>query len=171
MAGNDDRVEVTRCERTPSGDWLFAFACADTDAFQEFVRCVKQGIPASLRKWLPDERCWRITTTGMLHFWQFMPQLREPMQRMAQQTHGQQRQQQRTRQQTRGNVAPIEVAEAFAVLFLLPAAPMPVIKAAYRALANTYHPDHGGTDDQMKRLNKAHEQACAWANKTAGKAG
>lgn len=162
-------VEVTRCERLPSGDWLFAFS-ASGSSFEEMVRSIKYSIPSHHRKWSPERKCWLISDIGMRYFWDFMPQLREPMQRMARSGGQQTHQQQRRQQSTRGNVAPVEVAEAFALLFLLPSAPLAVIKAAYRALANIHHPDHGGNTETMKRLNSAHEKACAWANKQASKA-
>ena len=34
-----------------------------------------------------------------------------------------------------------------------------VVELSYRALANAYHPDKGGTDEQMQRLNRARDQA------------
>jgi hypothetical protein len=42
-----------------------------------------------------------------------------------------------------------------AVLFVTPDAPSCVIEAAYRALSRTYHPDRGGSNEQMQRLNAA----------------
>ncbi|WP_158011020.1 DnaJ domain-containing protein [Hymenobacter lapidarius] len=35
------------------------------------------------------------------------------------------------------------------------------VKTAYRRLAKKYHPDAGGTDEQMKQLNAARTQALA----------
>jgi|GEM_PF-6956252 DnaJ-class molecular chaperone len=48
------------------------------------------------------------------------------------------------------------LAEAYAVLWLLPGAPAAVVKAAYRALAAQYHPDAGGDLELMVRLNAAY---------------
>ncbi len=48
------------------------------------------------------------------------------------------------------------LAEAYAVLWLLPGAPAAVVKAAYRALAARYHPDAGGDEELMIRLNAAY---------------
>lgn len=47
--------------------------------------------------------------------------------------------------------------DAFKALHLLPSAPPEVVKAAYRALAQKHHPDHGGSTQEMQRLNKAWE--------------
>lgn len=47
--------------------------------------------------------------------------------------------------------------EALTELYLLPNAPAFVINAVYRTLAKKYHPDAGGTTEQMQRLNAAVE--------------
>lgn len=49
----------------------------------------------------------------------------------------------------------------FSVLFVAEDAPIEVVKAAYRVLAAVYHPDHGGSNDQMVKLNEAYEKICA----------
>lgn len=45
--------------------------------------------------------------------------------------------------------------DPYAILHLLPTAPVAVVRAAYRALALEAHPDHGGTDEAMTRLSSA----------------
>ena len=37
------------------------------------------------------------------------------------------------------------------------------IKKAYRTLAHKYHPDHGGSNDEMAKLNAAYATALRWA--------
>ncbi len=37
------------------------------------------------------------------------------------------------------------------------------IKTAYKRMAKVYHPDAGGSEDQFKQLNHAHEQMLLWA--------
>jgi len=44
-------------------------------------------------------------------------------------------------------------------LFVQPNAPKAVIEAAYKALSKQYHPDLGGSEQLMKQLNNAIEQA------------
>lgn len=46
---------------------------------------------------------------------------------------------------------------SWAVLWLANGAPPEVIAAAYRALAKIHHPDVGGSEEQMKKINDAHE--------------
>ena len=48
------------------------------------------------------------------------------------------------------------LAAAYAVLYLRPGAPAPVVKAAYRALAQVHHPDIGGDARVMARINAAY---------------
>ena len=37
------------------------------------------------------------------------------------------------------------------------------IKKRYRTLAQKYHPDHGGSNDDMVQINLQYEKMCAWA--------
>ncbi|HEV2126165.1 MAG TPA: hypothetical protein VGW38_25700, partial [Chloroflexota bacterium] len=50
-----------------------------------------------------------------------------------------------------------ELAQAYDALWLRPGAPLPVVKAVYRALASHHHPDVGGDNGAMIRLNRAYE--------------
>jgi DnaJ-class molecular chaperone len=52
-------------------------------------------------------------------------------------------------------------AELYATLYLLPNAPQIVIKASYKALAQKFHPDAGGTHEVMLRINEAYRQLAA----------
>lgn len=60
-------------------------------------------------------------------------------------------------QSSSGSSLPANVAQAYTTLYLLPGAPLSVIKAAYKALALEHHPDHGGSADKMKAINVAFE--------------
>ncbi len=51
--------------------------------------------------------------------------------------------------------------DPYKTLHLLPSAPPEVVKAAYRTLAQIHHPDHGGSDETMKRLNEAYGKLLA----------
>lgn len=50
-------------------------------------------------------------------------------------------------------------AGCFAKLYLLPSAPPKLVTAAWRALSLLYHPDVGGSTEQMKEINVAYDQA------------
>jgi hypothetical protein len=45
-----------------------------------------------------------------------------------------------------------------AILFVAPDAPQEVIKAAYRALASKYHPDHGGDPEAFRKIDEAYKE-------------
>jgi hypothetical protein len=48
----------------------------------------------------------------------------------------------------------------FKELFVTSDAPFEVIKASYKALSSKYHPDKGGTEEDMIRLNQAYANIC-----------
>lgn len=56
-----------------------------------------------------------------------------------------------------GGALPPTEEDPYAILHLLPSAPLEVARAAYRALALQAHPDHGGSAAEMQRLNGAIE--------------
>jgi DnaJ-class molecular chaperone len=47
---------------------------------------------------------------------------------------------------------------AYDVLHLKPDAPPEVVAAAYKALAFKHHPDRGGDEEEMKRINDSHDR-------------
>jgi hypothetical protein len=54
-----------------------------------------------------------------------------------------------------------KASDPYVTLHLLPSAPPEVVKAAYRALAVLNHPDKGGDEEAMKRLNEAYGRLLA----------
>ncbi len=54
-----------------------------------------------------------------------------------------------------------KAVDPYKTLHLLPSAPPEVVKAAYRALAVLNHPDKGGDEEAMKRLNAAYQKLAA----------
>jgi len=49
-------------------------------------------------------------------------------------------------------------ADPYATLYLLPTAPWEVVRAAYKALAVSCHPDHGGSTEAFQRINSAYQE-------------
>lgn len=60
-----------------------------------------------------------------------------------------------------GGAPAAALEDPYAVLHLLPSAPVEVARAAYRVLALKAHPDHGGDPGEMQRLNRAIEAILA----------
>jgi hypothetical protein len=54
-----------------------------------------------------------------------------------------------------------KASDPYTALHLLPSAPPEVIKAVYKVLAMKHHPDHGGSEETMKRLNEAYGKLLA----------
>lgn len=61
-------------------------------------------------------------------------------------------------QQFPPKAVPLAPSEPWATLHLLPSAPPEVIQAAFRALARLHHPDRGGNEETMRKINNAWEQ-------------
>jgi DnaJ-class molecular chaperone len=53
---------------------------------------------------------------------------------------------------------PAPTTDPYAMLFVTADAPLEVIRAAYKALAVIFHPDHGGTEQRMTELNNAYTE-------------
>ena len=51
--------------------------------------------------------------------------------------------------------------DPFAVLGVAPSTPLGEIRRVYRKLAFTHHPDKGGSEDRMKRINAAYDAVTA----------
>ena len=49
-------------------------------------------------------------------------------------------------------------ATAWGTLYLLPGAPLEVVRAVFKVLAMKYHPDRGGDEHIMQRLNSAYKE-------------
>jgi len=111
------------------------------DTFREFLDEFKESIPHRSRRWVADLREWWLK-----------PDVIDAVEQIL---------------ISRGIAYTIEGADdrplafnrsqAAACLYLLPSAPPEVVTAAYRALAKQYHPDRGGSTEQMQRLNAALE--------------
>lgn len=50
-----------------------------------------------------------------------------------------------------------QITDDHKALFVLPGAPMSVIRAAYKAMCLMHHPDLGGDVNMMKKINRAFE--------------
>ncbi len=138
---------VFRCKKRADGQIELRFRY---DA--EFVNDLKATIPPPYRRWNPDEKAWVVMSAYLAE----LRELCEGYGRIVWETapppggngNG----------QATGAKSSDPRAEAFATLYLLPSAPIEVVKAAYRALALIHHPDKGGNPDTMKAINLAHDR-------------
>ncbi len=104
-----------------------------------WVDTVKRGVPSDHREWDPDLREWTV--------W---PPYAETVLAFTRETFGYVREVNADTPRSGGG-------DHFALLHLLPTAPLAVIEASYRALPRLHHPDAGGNAEHMKRLNAARD--------------
>jgi hypothetical protein len=97
------------------------------------VAALKAAVPGRWRRWDPERRVWLFSVRG----W--------PLAERVFTEYG----------LLEGVAGP---DWAWRALHLQPGAPESVIKAVYRTLAHTTHPDKGGDTEAMKRLNLAYER-------------
>lgn len=152
-------LRITRWEAVPDG-FLLAFMSSSRLAFGDAVWTVK-GLPLADREWCRDEGCWWIAERAVPELARRLPELRALLEEEAAQASGRGRAAGATASAASPAMPPA-VAAAFSELYLLPTAPDVVVKAAFRALAKIHHPDVGGSNETMRRLNDAYERAENW---------
>jgi hypothetical protein len=67
------------------------------------------------------------------------------------------------------NTIPIGIPDLpspFSILHLADNAPISVVRAAYKALAMTHHPDHGGSTEKFQELEDAYQRCLEVLEKT-----
>lgn len=108
--------------------------------FDEDVIASLRDLPKHVRRWVPEQKAWFVAT-AYLDRAEWILERRWP-----------------------GCLDVPEFASSapdpgpYAVLYLLPSAPPEVVKAAYRALSLSLHPDRGGDTAAMQRVNAAYDQ-------------
>lgn len=99
------------------------------------VRLLYVAIPEKSRVYISSENCWYIDDQYETVVKQLLEKLRFII-------------------SSEEDEPPASLDE-FAVLGLLPSAPMEVCEAAYKALCKVHHPDTGGDPEKMKNINVA----------------
>jgi len=129
---------------------------------KRFVAFVSQGVkPLSHRKFDSNSRRWsvhvsrvpQVVAAGKRYFdhvdYKALPP--DVQIRIVQFAERGEARPKSSRLRARPEVAP------HAVLFVTENAPPEVIKAAYRALAQIHHPDHGGSEEEFKKIDTAYK--------------
>lgn len=155
-----------------TAEWYILRFRATGDAFQTTLDQVK-ALPVGMRRWDPtllDGRgAWWISVSGLAQLARLFRNyaaLRAQTDAAYQEWHEAQRRQQEARQQARPSRqrrVSRQIAAAFRVLDLPPSASSAAIKQGYRALAQIFHPDHGGKHSATVATNQAYEVALAYA--------
>ena len=134
----------TRCDGTAYDEVECTLAFGQhPETSRALIDAWKAQIPYSRRTYEPKTRVWRfwggyqaIATALLL---QYFPDARVPPRWQSPPT------------------PPRVGTDSFAVLHLLPSAPLELIDAAFRCLAKRHHPDVGGDTATMRRLTEAHD--------------
>jgi CRISPR/Cas system endoribonuclease Cas6 (RAMP superfamily) len=136
-------------DKNHDGSYRLKISSPDKDLFYEAIESLKSFFPAYLREYDPQTRRWIISHDADLYSWLEAAEINFD----AEVSWGNERKQPFAHKQG----APT-TDELFAALHLLPSAPPEVIKAAYRALSMLHHPDLGGNEFEMKKLNLVYEK-------------
>jgi hypothetical protein len=115
---------------------------AKSNVFHAFIEDLKASIPSRDRKWVPSAKFWMFKDAACdvlialldAHGLTYEIENEAPAHRQL-----------------------MSVNEAATTLYLLPTAPAYIVDCVYRAMAKRLHPDAGGSNEQMQRINAAVE--------------
>jgi hypothetical protein len=135
------RLREAFIQKHPSMGELLVY----TDYVSDFVEDLKWELPSYARRWDPGMRCWRVMDS-------YLTRVQEILERYYDSII-------LDDEVVRGEIS--NGTPPYSELFLSPNAPLLVVKAAYRACAMMFHPDHeGGDTERMKKINLAYEELC-----------
>lgn len=149
---------ILKVEYDPETEWA-SMACSFNRRFNMFL---KTGItPLSFRRFNPDTKRWEVHASKIVtavvaakrYFdhvdYSSLPE--EIQLRIAALNSTASR-----------NFDPVTMgrppATPHEVLFVLPSAPWEVVRAAYKALVQIHHPDHGGEAERFVEIHNAYEE-------------
>ncbi len=139
----------------PSG-WYATFKGGD---FRLCVETLKSFLPPHSRAYNPTTRAWFIDETAEASFHKWLAYARTNLgcrvEWVATDETNSDAHERARKPHTSAKV------DAYTTLFLLPDAPVEVVRAAYRALAMKHHPDLGGDVRAMQTIIAAYEQLAA----------
>jgi hypothetical protein len=139
-------------EKTPLGDFEIKLKSDDSDAFMSAIAALKSYVDSSKRAWRPATKSWCVDASAEFEMGEWLALCTAEFHAEVTRTHAK-------RQERQTRAVPKPAPDPFAALYLLPSAPVEVVKAAYRALATLHHPDHGGDVERMKAINAAYSEA------------
>lgn len=116
-----------------------------------FVDLLKDSIPPGSRQWNPIDKVW--TVDGV-----YADLAITLLRRHFPDAHIGERPHSSSSRPPRSTCACMSGHSDYAKLYVLPTAPPEVVRAAYRALTKTAHPDLGGDIVAMQELNAAFER-------------
>jgi hypothetical protein len=145
--------------KASGGAHAIRLSSRDADTFKILIEALKDYVPACHRVYVPDRKTWRVDADAHdeLHGW--LSYARSTFSAQVQWIGGE------TDADPEAEWTPPskpKTSDPYTALWLLPGAPLEVVRAAYKALATLHHPDKpGGDDERMKAINRAYQQLAA----------
>lgn len=131
----------------------------DADTFKLLIEALKDYVPASHRVYVPERKTWRVDADAHAELSAWLSYARATFNARIEWLDG------------AADAGPErewtppskpKTSDPYTALWLLPGAPLEVVRAAYKALATLHHPDKpSGDEEQMKRLNAAFKMLAA----------
>ncbi len=118
----------------PNTSWFELVSTYD----EEFIDDLKSFVAYENRKWVPETKSWRIRVSERNFILRLL------------------KMHEYTVLEEEIEFSPSPDANLFRMVFNL--IPDEYVPGVYRALAQAVHPDHGGTNEQMRDLNLAYEE-------------
>lgn len=126
----------------------------DDAAFSAALAGLKERVPRAYRWFVPDGKFWHVDIRAARYLDRWIGEILDD----GAEVYGDGEPLHMSRNEPATAPAPADpLAELYRELFLVPGAPMKLIEAARRILAVELHPDHGGEEEHMKRVNVAYD--------------
>lgn len=139
------------------GSLIVKFSCGDQDLFFEAVESFKGHLYENERRYDPGERHWVVKDCDNFSYWcEYAAENLAAEIEDLRRGHRQQKNREQSRTHKAKETWKDPLVDAYSRLFLLPTAPLCLVKTARRTLAIEYHPDKpNGNEEAMKQLNAA----------------
>jgi hypothetical protein len=141
-------------------DFHVKLQSGDSYVFKSLIDALKNFVSPVYRKYEPNARKWVVGEPATESFRSWLSYARATFGAQVQWIGGEAYAEYETECPPPLNTPPPppprpKPVDPYTALHLLPSAPAELVKAAYRTLAQIHHPDHGGSEETMKRLNEA----------------
>ncbi len=130
----------------------------DTYTFKAVIEALKDYVPACNRVYVPERKTWRVDASARDCFQSWLAYARSTFGARIEWIG-------ETDADPESEWTPPppkpKAVDPYVTLHLLPSAPPELIRAAFKCLAQIHHPDKGGDEEAMKRLNEAYGRLLA----------
>ncbi len=135
----------------------------DTYTFKMMIEALKDYVPACHRVYVPDRKTWRVDAYAHDCLQGWLSYARTTFNARIEwigEADADPEREWTPPHPPRQKPKP-KAVDPYQVLHLRETAPPELVKVAYRCLAQIHHPDRGGSEETMKRLNEAYGKLLA----------